>query len=612
MTQQLKTKLKRKLTDYIHLNDNWIILVILWTSFLFWELLFYYFCQVPLSVSKVIINTFYCLLFSQIIYFIKWQKTALMVIVFMISVFYFAQASYFNIFKSFALWSHLLNIKELAGLGDGIKDFIVREKFLFFLPLLISLIFTIWMKLKKNHSISESTISKEDHVALLFISASLLAGFSLSIYFIGGDANKMVIRSTKNYLENYGLVDAVIVNGFQPVLSKFFNRGAVGEAEIKKAFTIEKSVNEMTDIFKDKSVVFIQAESVAPFAIDERLTPTLYKLQQTGIYFDNFYGTRLNTFASEYAIMNSFYLTPEKQAIQYTNVGTMPTLFKELGYTADAFHNFPGHYYDRENKLLELGFDNFYATKDLDIKWDSPNFNSDIELFEKAAEVSKYGNKSLNYYITLTGHGGYNIETRPLLQENFDIVKRMYPEYDETIITYLAAVMHTDKGLEHLLANLEQENVMDDTVIILVGDHFPYVLGETIRETFPNSTQGLDLYKVPFIIWDNGKNVDVRHDVMSNVDILPTMANMFGLALNYGMGVDVYNPNSLAIAEWHDIRNFSFLTKNGGYDGNDVDMQIKLGNLSDEELEKYKQLTVNRDIWNNSEFVIHELRKRVN
>ena len=45
----------------------------------------------------------------------------------------------------------------------------------------------------------------------------------------------------------------------------------------------------MTGIFKDKNLILIMVEAFDMIAINEKLTPTLYKLSTEGLNFDNYY-----------------------------------------------------------------------------------------------------------------------------------------------------------------------------------------------------------------------------------------------------------------------------------------------------------------------------------
>ena len=65
--------------------------------------------------------------------------------------------------------------------------------------------------------------------------------------------------------------------------------------------------NEYTDIFKDKNLIILQSESLSVNAINENITPNLFRLKNEGIFFSNFYAPLYpaNTSDSEFIIQSS-------------------------------------------------------------------------------------------------------------------------------------------------------------------------------------------------------------------------------------------------------------------------------------------------------------------
>lgn len=99
--------------------------------------------------------------------------------------------------------------------------------------------------------------------------------------------------------------------------------------------------------------------------------------------------------------------------------------------------------------------------------------------------------------------------------------------------------------MELLLERLEEAGELDNTVIALAGDHYPYGLssseisefrGHQIDETY-------ELYKSTFILWTPGMEPETVDKLSSNMDILPTLSNMFGLEYDSRllMGRDIFS-----------------------------------------------------------------------
>src|SRR5690606_35511087 len=49
----------------------------------------------------------------------------------------------------------------------------------------------------------------------------------------------------------------------------------------------EHIINEYTGIFEGKNLIFINAESFSEIAVNQELTPNIWRLQEEGLYFTN-------------------------------------------------------------------------------------------------------------------------------------------------------------------------------------------------------------------------------------------------------------------------------------------------------------------------------------
>ena len=127
--------------------------------------------------------------------------------------------------------------------------------------------------------------------------------------------------------------------------------------------------------------------------------------------------------------------------------------------------------------------------------------------------------------------------------KNRDAVEDM--DMSDACKAYMAANIELDKAMELLLERLEEAGELDNTVIALAGDHYPYGLssseisefrGHQIDETY-------ELYKSTFILWTPGMEPETVDKLSSNMDILPTLSNMFGLEYDSRllMGRDIFS-----------------------------------------------------------------------
>jgi len=579
------------------------------------ELLYSLFFGMQLHLSKIFLLFAYSMLLGfslSLIKYVSIQRLFLLGVTLLIDTLYFLEATYFVTFKKFALWPELNRLDDLATIRNQVVDFLHAEFLVFYLPFICLSCFYIGLviskRVRRGRLFTEAQIKRQSFKQkVVGTSMSLAALAILSVYYVSGvgDLNKMYLKNSVDYVNRYSLFDAFGFNSIQALLP-WFKESEPSDAAIEREFKMKQEPNAHTNLYQDKNLIFIEGESIAPFAIDPVLTPNLYRLQQESYTFNNYYSPRANTFNSEYALMNSFYLTPEKEDAPFTSTGSIAGLFKNLGYSTHAFHDFVGDFYGRVERIPQVGFDVFYDVDDLGLVYTWLDLPSDVDLFARSFPYIAGKDRFLSYYITMSAHTPYRIDVRDGLRENFAQVQARFPDYPEEIQTYFAGAMVTDQGIGQLFADLSASGQLDNTVIVFVGDHYPYGIKMPPLQALFGIERELDVYKTPFFIWDASAPSEVREDIMSNVDVLPTIANLFGLDLKYGMGQDMFSAGVAdVIVEWYDFRAYSFLTPKGGYDG--LLNQI-VGDLSANDVHELQQRIYRRETMNNSLYVKELLR----
>ena len=136
----------------------------------------------------------------------------------------------------------------------------------------------------------------------------------------------------------------------------------------------EESYNtKYTGKYKDKNLIILQLEGTDNWLITEEDTPTLYNMMKDSINFTNhfsYYNGGGSTFNSEFAV-NTGFITP----LSYTQNAytfnknyfpySLANLFKNEGYSVNAFHMNNSEYYSRGTNYKNWGYDNYYGLKDL-------------------------------------------------------------------------------------------------------------------------------------------------------------------------------------------------------------------------------------------------------
>ena len=293
--------------------------------------------------------------------------------------------------------------------------------------------------------------------------------------------------------------------------------------------------NKYTSIFEDKNLIFIVAESFSTIGVNEELTPTLYKLTNSGFIFENFYVPYyLSTIGGEFSAVTGIY--PDTSTLSTWRSGNnsfpfgLSNVFENKGYNTYAYHNHSGYFQDRYKYLKSIGFDNFKACyMGLDINCDMwPE--SDVEMIEKTyGEYINSDKPFLAYYMTVSGHLEYNFSGNSIASKNRSLVDNL--PYSDSAKAYLATQIELDRSLKLLIDKLEENNILEDTVIVLLADHYPY--GLTLDEMNELSSYERDgLFEInhnSLIIWNENLNTIRVSKVGMPTDVIPTVYNLFGI-----------------------------------------------------------------------------------
>ena len=510
-------------------------------------------------------------------YFITWSciLTALCII----------NTVYYSNYISFASVSLLKTASELGGYTDAVFENIFELKDLIYVWQIFTLIFIHIQLKKKNYYNVVSEIEKPKKRFLnmcvvgiivlgLFISMlsstdvsrlnkqwnrpSIVMEFGVYIY----QANDIVTSIKTRVNEMFGYDEAY------KIFREYYDEEKV------------KTKNKYTNIFKGKNVIVIHGESIQNFTLnlkfnDEELTPNINKLASEGIYFSNFYAEESvgNSSDSEFTLATS--LLPSSSGTVFMNYfnrdyETIQKLLKDDGYYIFGMHGNNGSAWNRNIMYKYLGYDYFYNYKnDYVIDEEIGLGLSDKSFFRQSVEkIKEINNEHINWYgslIMLTNHTPFSF-----IDEFSDYSVNIKTEEEEIewlertkIGNYLKSVHYADEAIGELMKELEDSNLLDNTIIVLYGDHDCKLKKSEFKKLYESEyyesvlidkddTVGvIDDFtyeinrKVPFIIWskdiintDYSKEVK---DVMGMIDVSPTLSNMLGISQKYNLGNDIFS-----------------------------------------------------------------------
>lgn len=522
-------------------------------------------------------------------------------IIYFIFCFWFALETIFKAFLQtfFSLDCFKLSDQAMGFAGETIKVIVgnIHYLILFFLPFILLIIFRkkIDLNIKENKKYLYSYIIL---IPLSFLSYRLYINSTkdnkdISLYDLYYNTNNIPLSIQKmGVLSSTGLDIYRNIFGFE---DKVIEVNYEEENNDEDLFVYEKnnldldlssnklnkdikeyidnnpgtSKNKYTGMFENKNLIFVVAESFSEIGIDKDRTPTLYKLTNNGFIFDNFYVPYyLSTIGGEFQSLTGLYpnystLTKWKSGKNSFPYG-LATTFKEKGYNTYAYHAHDGYFQNRYKYLKALGFDNFKACNmGLNINcnmWPE----SDIEMIK--ATTNDYINSDkpfMTYYMTVSGHLDYTKEGNSIVSKNWDLVKNL--DYSDKAKSYLATQIELDRAMESLLKELENKGILEDTVIVLLADHYPYGLSlEEINEL--SSYKRDELFEInhnALIIYNSSmKNISITKVGMP-IDVLPTIYNLFDIKYDSRLfaGSDLLSNNEGMVI----LDNLSWITDKGKY-----------------------------------------------
>lgn len=339
--------------------------------------------------------------------------------------------------------------------------------------------------------------------------------------------------------------------------------------------------NEYTGKYKDYNLIYITAEGFSPYAIDKELTPTLYKMYNSGYKFNNFYTPIWGVSTSDGEYVNCTGLIPKAGVWSFYHTGLNKNLLpfsmsqqflKGGAEKVYAYHNHSYSYYHRDISHTNMGYAYKGYGNGLEDKITKAWPESDLEMISATADEYIRKDKPFHaYYMTVSGHLEYTFSGNAMANKNKAAVEHL--KASERVKAYLACHKELDKAMELLLKKLEAAGVADKTLIVIAPDHYPYgledkenkdkyhyfseVLGHNVETNF-------ELYKSALIMYTPSMTESVEIDkYCSSLDIIPTLNNLFGMEYDSRllMGKDIFSKSGQLVV----FANRSFITDKGMY-----------------------------------------------
>lgn len=487
---------------------------------------------------------------------------------------------YYNYYSSFVSVSLLATSVFVKDVGDAVMDMVIRPTDWIYLWEFIGL----YIVIKKSHEVNEV---KKDYFKKAILIGVISMGIGSGLPPYNAYSGLIKLWNRVSVVDSFGVYVYQLddfVQSLKPTFNNIFGHDKALR-EVKEYYEENRtvqSVNDYSGIFKGKNVITIHAESLQAFTIGlsfngQEVTPNLNKLVSKGMYFNNFYAQVGVGTSSDSEFTYATSLLPANNGTVFVNYfnnkyATIQKMMHDEGYYVFSMHGNVGDFWNRDTMHINMGYDKFYSRSSFVIDEEYGLGLSDESFFRQVVPMIKDISTSLNkpYYgtlITLTNHTPWR-DTE--LFSDYDLTMTTEIDGEEVVRDYLEGTMmgnyiksvnYMDKAIGQFISDMDDEGLLDNTVIVIYGDHdarlgkkqFNYMYNydpvndRLLTENDPGYKEFNDYdyelsKKVPYIIWtkdmDKGMEIDTP---MGMIDASVTLGNMLGVYNKYALGKDIMN-----------------------------------------------------------------------
>lgn len=331
----------------------------------------------------------------------------------------------------------------------------------------------------------------------------------------------------------------------QQLLPEKVNLSASEQAEIA-AYTASRthSENEMTGLLAGKNLILVQLEAIDTWMLEDYM-PALRAVKEQSVVFANHFTPAYitaGTFNTEFIVNTGLLPAASGTSVSVYTHNEFPNslahLFRQEGYTANSFHGSEGDVYNRDAIHKNLGYEEYYSGSAMGME----NYMMDSQLIG-AFDTMTAGGPFFSFVITYSGHGPYS-DTNPIYLAHEAEAKAEAKRTDGNYVYAVAHAKETDLFIQELMEQLEVSGLLDNTAVVFYADHYNYYM---LDDALNMDIKGVDslplLQHTDFFIYSRDLGPQTIDKYTSSIDVLPTLANLFGLDAQYELltGDDIFS-----------------------------------------------------------------------
>lgn len=329
--------------------------------------------------------------------------------------------------------------------------------------------------------------------------------------------------------------------------------------------------------FKKKNLIIVVEESLGAQFVGSLgglpLTPNIDKWKNKSWFFNNLYATGTRSARGLEAITTGFLPSPARAVLKLPkaqkNFYTIAQTMKQAGYENSFIYGGESHFDNMKGFFLSNGFD--FTIDQNDYK--NPAFKgnwgvSDEDLFKNAID---YLNKP-------SGKPKFSLIFSSSNHTPFEYPDEKIEQYDKEKHTVNNAVKYADFALGKFLDELESNDILKGSIVLVVADHDARVMGDDLVP--------INRFHIPgFIISEEiGRKFD--DTLVSQIDLAPTLLSLLGIetatpmigqdltqidadyqgraVMQYGEKQAYYTGTEITVLQ-PNKQNENYLVKNGGF-----------------------------------------------
>jgi lipoteichoic acid synthase len=471
---------------------------------------------------------------------------------------------YFYDVTSIAL---IRQVKLVGEVSSSIRALMHLSDLLYFIDIVLIIPVFIMYKNKLGTKSEPHDRQRLRLMGLFLILGFIFSSISIKALMVSQPGILSTLYDKKWVVKEIGNINFHAIDCYNYIANNVLKKQKISDAEkneIKAWYdqnSKEKS-QEYNGIMNGKNLIVVQLEAFQSFVLNTKIngqevTPNLNKLAKTSLVLDNLFGQTSWGGTSDAEFLSNVSLFPAREgAVYYQYAGnTYDSLVSNLndkGYYTSVMHANRAGFWNRTNMYNSLGFQSYESDKDFVIDDIQGIGLSDESFFMQSVQKMKSYNKPFyTFLITLSSHFPYK-DDKDKIKDILDV-----GSFEGKLMgDYLKSVKYTDEAVGKFIAELKKEGLWENSVVVFYGDHsaIPFEKSSEIGELLYNKSEltpleWITLQKVVGMIHFPGGEIFGHMEIAAGqIDLYPTLANVFGIDADYALGKDLLNSKSGFVA----------------------------------------------------------------